>query len=77
MTSVGRTATTRAASRTRSARAGSGRARKRLSERCEHGLLRGTCAICLQMEETADDLHHARLEAEEADEETEGPEDEE
>jgi hypothetical protein len=77
VTSVGRTATTRAVSRTRSARTGSGRARKRPSERCEHGLLRGTCAICLRMEETADDLHNARLEAEEAEEDTEGPADEE
>lgn len=29
-------------------------------ERCEHGLLRATCAICLQMEETTD-LTHGRL----------------
>lgn len=29
-------------------------------ERCEHGLLKATCAICLQMEETVD-LTHGRL----------------
>ncbi len=74
MTSVGRTATTRAASRARTARSGGGRSRKGLTERCEHGLLRGMCAICLRIEETTEDLHNARLE-----EETEeaGPPDEE
>lgn len=28
--------------------------KKHRLERCEHGLLRATCAICLQMEETVD-----------------------
>lgn len=39
---------------TRSRTAPSRKARKRLLERCEHGLVKGTCAICLQMEETSD-----------------------
>lgn len=33
-------------------------------ERCDHGLLKGTCAICLQMEETLD-LHSGKLAPEE------------
>lgn len=52
---MGRTATARAAGTRRYNGRGStaGRSRKKL-ERCEHGLLKGTCAICLQMEETTD-----------------------
>lgn len=43
-----------ATGRTKSARAATAtRPRVRL-ERCPHGLLKGTCAICLQMEETVD-----------------------
>lgn len=61
---VGRTATVRATART--ARTASRRSRARPTlERCQHGLLRGTCAICLQMEETIDDLHPGRLAPEE------------
>ena len=48
---MGRTATARPAAR-RTARATT-KPRRKL-ERCQHGLLRGTCAICLQMEETID-----------------------
>lgn len=48
---MGRTATARPAAR-RTARATT-KSRKRI-ERCEHGLLKGTCAICLRMEETID-----------------------
>jgi hypothetical protein len=39
------------------------RSRNKL-ERCEHGLLRVTCAICLQMEEIGD-LHSGRLSSDE------------
>lgn len=46
-------------------RAGARSARKKTLERCEHGLLRGTCAICLQMEETIDLLQSGRLAPEE------------
>lgn len=58
---MGRTATARPAAR-RTARATT-KSRKRI-ERCEHGLLKGTCAICLRMEETID-LTTGRLAPEE------------
>lgn len=61
---MGRTATARATAR--GTRTPTRRARTRTTaERCAHGLLRGTCAICLQMEETIDDLHAGRLAPEE------------
>lgn len=61
---LGRTATARATAR--GTRTSTRRARTRTAaERCPHGLLRGTCAICLQMEETIDDLHAGRLAPEE------------
>lgn len=37
---------------------------RRKLERCEHGLLKGTCAICLRMDETIV-LHTGRLAPEE------------
>lgn len=61
---MGRTATARATARTARSASRRSRTRTRL-ERCAHGLLRGTCAICLQMEETIDDLHAGRLAPEE------------
>ena len=64
MNGLGRTATARATPR--ATRTPTRRARARTAaERCQHGLLRGTCAICLQMEETIDDLHAGRLAPEE------------
>ena len=59
---LARSATARASSR-RTSRTSSNRPRSKL-ERCEHGLLRATCAICLQMEEIGD-LHSGRLSPEE------------
>jgi len=75
---VGRTATARAASTRRSKVSTANRSRSKL-ERCEHGLLKATCAICLQMEETIDlttgrlapDERPARRVAEEESEEEE------
>ncbi len=40
------------------------KARKKL-QRCPHGLLKGTCAICLRIEETAVELHTGKLAPEE------------
>jgi hypothetical protein len=48
-----RSATARATRRS-SRVASNTRSRRSPLERCEHGLLRATCAICLQMEETVD-----------------------
>lgn len=60
MKGLGKTATARPTAR--ATRTAPRRARTRAPlERCQHGLLRGTCAICLQMEETIDDLHPGRL----------------
>src|SRR4030067_2889096 len=56
---LGRTATARATRRSSKVSPGT-RSRNKL-ERCEHGLLRATCAICLQMEETTTDLTTGRL----------------
>ncbi len=39
------------------------KSRKKL-QRCPHGLLKGTCAICLRMDETVD-LHTGKLSPEE------------
>ncbi|HLE78315.1 MAG TPA: hypothetical protein VJA65_07910 [bacterium] len=79
---MARTATRRTTTgRTRSARATTTtRPRARKLERCPHGLLKGTCAICLQIEETVDlttgklapeerkpGLHHAGDEEDEED----------
>lgn len=52
VTGLGRTATARVTTARRS-KVSSHRSRAKL-ERCAHGLLRATCAICLQMEETTD-----------------------
>lgn len=61
---LGRSATTRTATRsTRTTPARKAR-RRVVLERCDHGLLKGTCAICLQMEETLD-LHSGKLAPEE------------
>ncbi len=43
-----------ATGRTKSARAATATRPGIKLERCPHGLLKGTCAICLQMEETVD-----------------------
>ncbi|HEY3247118.1 MAG TPA: hypothetical protein VGK88_02345 [bacterium] len=52
---MARTATRRTATgRTKSARATTATRIGTRLERCPHGLLKGTCAICLQMEETVD-----------------------
>lgn len=52
---MARTATRRTATgRTKSARASTATRPRTTLERCPHGLLKGTCAICLQMEETID-----------------------
>jgi len=48
---LARSATARA---TRRASKTAGPRSKAVLERCEHGLLRATCAICLRMEETTD-----------------------
>ncbi len=61
---MGRIATARPTARVTRTSARRVRARTTL-ERCEHGLLRRTCAICLRMEETIDDLHTGRLAPEE------------
>ncbi len=34
-------------------------------QRCPHGLLKGTCAICLRMDETTVELHTGKLAPEE------------
>ena len=61
---LARSATARASARSRrTSKTSSNRSRSKL-ERCEHGLLRVTCAICLQMEEVGD-LHSGRLSPEE------------
>jgi len=52
VTGLGRTATARVTT-TRRSKVSSHRSRAKL-ERCAHGLLKATCAICLQMEETTD-----------------------
>jgi len=71
---LGRTATARATAR--ATRTPVRRVRTRTAaERCQHGLLRGTCAICLEMEETIDDLHAGRLAPEERPGRTRGGED--
>lgn len=57
-------AATRTATRTRP-RISARKARKRLLERCEHGLMRGTCAYCLQIEEETLDLQTGKLAPEE------------
>lgn len=41
------------------------KARKWLLERCPHGLMRGTCAICLQIEDETIDLQTGKLAPEE------------
>lgn len=41
------------------------KARKWLLERCPHGLMRGTCAICLQIEDETLDLQTGKLAPEE------------
>ena len=64
MNGLGRTATARATPRATRTPARRARART-AAERCQHGLLRGTCAICLQIEDTIDDLHAGRLAPEE------------
>jgi len=43
-----------ATGRTKSARATTTTRSRVMLERCPHGLLKGTCAICLQIEETVD-----------------------
>jgi hypothetical protein len=43
-----------ATGRTKSARATTATRSRVMLERCPHGLLKGTCAICLQIEETVD-----------------------
>lgn len=59
-------AVTRTAARTRPRISASARkARKRLLERCEHGLMRGTCAYCLQIEEETLELQTGKLAPEE------------
>lgn len=52
MNGLARSATARATRR--SSRVSSNNRSRNKLERCEHGLLRATCAICLQMEETTD-----------------------
>jgi hypothetical protein len=52
---VAKVATRRTATgRTKSARATTATRPRIKLERCPHGLLKGTCAICLQIEETID-----------------------
>ena len=70
---LARSATARTTSR-RTSRASTSRSRNKL-ERCEHGLLRVTCAICLQMEEIGD-LHSGRLSPEERGGRSDGEEEE-
>lgn len=63
MNGLARSATARRTSRRTSKGSTTTRSRAKL-ERCEHGLLRATCAICLQMEEVGD-LTTGRLAPEE------------
>ncbi len=51
------------------------KSRKKL-QRCQHGLLKGTCAICLRMDETVE-LHTGKLAPEERPGGKAHPEDEE
>jgi len=55
---------TRTPSRTRP-KVSARKVRKRLLERCPHGLMRGTCAICLQIEDETLDLQTGKLAPEE------------
>lgn len=56
----------RSATRTATRSRGSARkARRQLLERCPHGLMKGTCAICLQIEEETLDLQTGKLAPEE------------
>lgn len=48
----------------RLARAATARKVRKKLQRCQHGLLKGTCAICLHMEETIE-LHTGKLAPEE------------
>ncbi|MGH2426881.1 MAG: hypothetical protein ACRDF1_11470 [bacterium] len=61
-------AATRTAARTPARarpKASARKARKWLLERCPHGLMRGTCAICLQIEDETIDLQTGKLAPEE------------
>ncbi|GEM_PF-2023846 len=61
-------AATRTATRTPARarpKASARKARKWLLERCPHGLMRGTCAICLQIEDETIDLQTGKLAPEE------------
>ncbi len=71
---LARSVTARATSRRTSKVSAANRSRNKF-ERCQHGLLRATCAICLQMDEVGD-LQTGRLAPEERTGQHAGDEDE-